>query len=69
MPIRAFVVVLPMLTFVLAACSAPPTAEMDAARQSIATASSANADKYAAESFKEAQAALAGEVRIEPEPA
>ena len=59
MPIRAFVVVLPMLTFVLAACSAPPTAEMDAARQSIATASSANADKYAAESFKEAQAAQA----------
>lgn len=59
MPIRAFVVVLPMLTFVLAACGAPPTAEMEAARQSLASASSAGADKYAAESFKAAQAAQA----------
>ena len=59
MPIRAFVVVLPMLTFVLAACGAPPTAEMDAARQSMASASSAGADKYASESFKAAQAAQA----------
>jgi TonB family protein len=59
MPIRAFVVVLPMLTFVLAACGAPPTAEMEAARQSMASASSAGADKYAAESFKAAQAAQA----------
>ena len=59
MPIRAFVVVLPMLTFVLAACGAPPTAEMEAARQSMASASSAGADKYASESFKAAQAAQA----------
>ena len=57
MPIRAFVVVLPMLTFILAACGTPPTAEMEAARQSMANASSAGADKYASESFKEAQAA------------
>ena len=59
MPIRAFVVVLPMLTLVLAACGAPPTAEMEEARKSMASASSANADKYAAESFKAAQAAQA----------
>ncbi len=57
MPIRAFVVVLPMLTFIFAACGTPPTAEMEAARQSMANASSAGADKYASESFKEAQAA------------
>jgi protein TonB len=31
------------------ACSSPPTAEVDAARQSLASASSAGADKYAAE--------------------
>ncbi len=57
MPIRAFVVVLPMLIVTLAACGAPPTAEMEAARQSMANASSAGADKYASESFKQAQAA------------
>ena len=56
---RAFVVVLPMLIFVQAACSAPPTVEADAARQSIASASSAGADKYAAASLKEAQQAEA----------
>jgi TonB family protein len=57
MSIRAFVVTLPVLIFALAGCSAPPTAEVDAARQSMASASSAGADKYAAESLKEAQAA------------
>ena len=59
MPIRAFVVVLPMLIFLLAGCGAPPTAEADAARQSLASASSAGADKYAAASLKEAHAAQA----------
>jgi protein TonB len=59
MPIRGFVVVLPMLIFALSGCSAPPTAEADAARQSIARASDAGADKYAAASFKEAQTAQA----------
>jgi protein TonB len=57
MPIRAFVVVLPMLIVTLAGCSTPPTAEVEAARQSLASASSADAGKYAAESFKAAQAA------------
>ena len=57
MPIRAFVVVLPMLIVTLAACGAPPTAEMEAARKSMASASSAGAEKYASESFKQAQAA------------
>jgi protein TonB len=56
---RAFVVVLPMLIFALAGCSRPPTAEADAARQSIASASSAGAEKYAAASLKEAQSAQA----------
>ena len=59
MPIRAFVVGLPLLIFVLAGCGAPPTAEADAARQSMASASGAGADKYAAASFKEAQTAEA----------
>ena len=57
MPIRAFVVVLPMLIVIFAACGAPPTAEMEAARKSMANASSAGAEKYASESFKQAQAA------------
>src|SRR4029453_14406707 len=57
MPIRAFVVVLPMLLSLLAGCGPPPTAEADAARQSMASATSAGADKYAAASLKEAQAA------------
>jgi TonB family protein len=57
MPIRAFVVTLPVLIFTLAGCAPPPTAEVDAARQSMASASSAGAEKYAAESLKEAQAA------------
>ena len=59
MPIRAFVVALPILMFALAGCSAPPTAEADAARQSIASASTAGAEKYAASSLKEAQTAQA----------
>jgi protein TonB len=59
MPIRAFLVVLPMLIFPLVGCGAPPTAEADAARQSLASASSAGADKYAAASLKDAQAAQA----------
>lgn len=70
MPIRAFVVVLPMLIFPLAGCSAPPTAEAEAARQSIATASSAGADKYTAASLKEAQtaqAALDAELKAQEE--
>jgi protein TonB len=59
MPIRAFVVILPVLVISVTACSSPPTAEVDAARQSIATASSAGADKYAAESLTQAQTAEA----------
>jgi protein TonB len=59
MPIRALVVVLPTLVFLLAGCGAPPTAETDAARQSMASASSAGAEKYAAASLEEAQAAQA----------
>ena len=59
MPIRALVVVLPTLVFLLAGCGTPPTAEADAARQSMASASSAGAEKYAAASLGEAQAAQA----------
>ena len=59
MPVRAFVVVLPMLICVLSGCGSPPTAEADAARQSIANASSAGAEKYASASLKEAQTAQA----------
>jgi TonB family protein len=68
MAIRAFVVVLPLLIFLLAGCGAPPTAEADAARQSMASASSAGADKYAAASLKEAQtaqAALDAELKVQ----
>ena len=56
MSIRTFVVLLPVLITV-SACSAPPTAEADAARQSMAAASTAGAEKYAPESFKQAEAA------------
>ena len=59
MPNRPFVVVLPMLLFLLPGCSSPPTAEADAARQSMAGASDAGAAKYAAASLKEAQTAQA----------
>ena len=59
MPIRAFVVVLLLLIFPLAGCGTPPTAEADAARQAMASASSAGAEKYAAGSLKDAQAAQA----------
>jgi protein TonB len=48
-----------MLIFALEGCTAPPTAEAEAARQSIASASSAGAEKYAAASLKEAQTAQA----------
>jgi protein TonB len=59
MPIRTSVFLIPALMSLSlsVACSSPPTAEADAARQSIAAASSAQADKYAAESFKQAEAA------------
>ena len=57
MPIRAFVVVLPMLIVTLTGCGAPPAAEVEAARQSMLSASTAGADKYAADSLREAQAA------------
>ena len=70
MPTRAFVVVLPILMFLLPGCGAPPTAEADAARQSMASASSAGADKYAAASLKEAQtaqAALDAELKVQEE--
>lgn len=70
MPIRALVVVLPILIFTLAGCSAPPTAEADAARQAVANASSAGADKYAPASFQEAQtaqAALDAELKVQEE--
>jgi TonB family protein len=59
MPLLALVVVLLMLMFPLAGCSSPPTAEADAVRQSMATASAAGADKYAAASLQEAQTAQA----------
>ena len=59
MRLRALVVALPILMFALPGCSTPPTAEADAARQSIATASDAGADKYATASLKEAQTAQA----------
>lgn len=70
MAIRAFVVVLPMLIFLQAGCGAPPTAEAEAARQSMASASTAGADKYAAASLKEAQtaqAALDAELKVQEE--
>jgi len=59
MAIRSFVVVLPMLIFLLAGCGSPPTVEAEAARQSMASASAAGADKYAAASLQEAQTAQA----------
>lgn len=59
MPSRAPVVVLPILILSLAACSTPPNAEIEAARQSMASASSAAADKFAAGSLREAQTAQA----------
>ena len=70
MPLRAFVVVLPMLIFIFAGCGSPPTAETDAARQAMASASGAGADKYAAASLKEAQtaqAALDAELKAQEE--
>jgi TonB family protein len=57
MPIRPNVLLAPMLAFALTACSTPPTAEMDAARNSLTNATNAGADKYASESLKAAEAA------------
>jgi protein TonB len=58
MSIRTLVVLLfPALISLSVGCGSPPTAEADAARQSMAAASSAGAEKYAATSFKEAEAA------------
>src|SRR5262245_30883890 len=59
MPLRTFVVILPVLLFTLTGCSSQPAAEIQAARQSVASASSAGADKYAADSLTQAQAAQA----------
>lgn len=58
MPSRA-VVVIPIFTVMLAACAGPPTEEINAANQSMANASSANAEKYAGASYQDAQAAQA----------
>ena len=46
-----------MLALTAAACSSPPTAEIDAARSSRASATTAGAEKYAPAAFKEAQVA------------
>lgn len=59
MLIRATVLAPVILTFALTACSQPPTAEMEAARDSLATATSAGAGKYAADSLEAAEAAQA----------
>lgn len=59
MPLRTLVVILPVLVLTFTGCSSQPTAEIDSARQSMASASSAGADKYAAESLTQAQAAEA----------
>ena len=55
MSIRTFILLFPALISLSAGCSAPPTVEADAANQSISAASTAGAEKYAADSFKEAQ--------------
>jgi TonB family protein len=68
MPIRANVLVVLMLTFAVTACSTPPTAEMDAARNSLANATKSGADKYASESLKaaeEAQSAVDAELKAQ----
>jgi TonB family protein len=68
MPIRANVLLALMLAFALTACSTPPTAEMDAARNSLANATTAGADKYASESLKaaeEAQSAADAELKAQ----
>ena len=57
MPSRSNVVAPLMLTVALTACSSPPTAEMEAARASLATATSAGADTYASDSLEAAEAA------------
>ena len=57
MSLRANVGFLVMLTLTAAACSSPPAVEMEAARGSLAGATTAGADKFAADALKEAQAA------------
>lgn len=57
MPQRMNVVVLLMIIVMSVACGSPPTAEADAARASLASATNAGAEKYAADALKEAQAA------------
>ena len=59
MSIRTTVFAVLMCTFTFAACSSPPTAEMDAARSSLASATKADASKHASQSLKEAEAAQA----------
>jgi TonB family protein len=46
-----------VIALTTAACSSPPTAEIDAARSSRASATTAGAEKFAPDAFKEAQAA------------
>jgi TonB family protein len=46
-----------VIALTAAACSSPPTAEIDAARSSRASATTAGAEKFAPDAFKEAQAA------------
>ena len=57
MSVRVNVGVFVMLILTASACSSPPTAEMDAARSSLAGATTAGADKFAPDALKEAQAA------------
>ncbi len=59
MSTRANVFAVLISTCIFAACSSPPTAEMDAARSSLASATQADAGKHASQSLKEAEAAQA----------
>lgn len=70
MSLRANVGFFVMLTLTAAACSSPPTAEMEAARSSLAAATTAGADKFAPEALAGAQAAetaLEAELKIQDE--
>ena len=57
MSLRANVGFFVMLTLTAAACSSPPAAEVDAARSSLARATTAAADKFAPQALEGAQAA------------
>ena len=57
MSLRANVGFFVMLTLTATACGSPPTAEIEAARSSLAGATTAGADKFAPDALKEAQAA------------